>query len=97
MIAAIYARTAQGSCEEQIAKCKQFIENSKWMLYKVYADENVSANSEREGLNLLINDARQGLFDTVVVNGIERLHRDAVKMHEFMEEMESCGVTVVFA
>lgn len=83
MKAAIYVRVStleqaeEGySLDEQIDKLNKYCEIKNWSIYKVYKDGGYSgSNTDRPGLNELINDAKQRNFDTVLVYKLDRLSR----------------------
>ena len=83
MRAAIYARFSsdnqhERSIDDQVRLCRDFVERHGGTVVTVYADYAMSGahlRSRPQALRLL-DDAKTGLFDTVVAEGLDRLSRD---------------------
>ncbi len=82
MRAVIYARYSSdmqrdASIEDQVRVCKQHIEREGWSLTATYTDHGMSGASRlRPGYQKLLEDARNGEFDVVVAEALDRLSRD---------------------
>jgi site-specific DNA recombinase len=82
MRAAIYARystdlQSAASIEDQVRVCRRRIEREGWQGGEVYSDHAASgASNLRSGYQKLLEDARQGRFDVVVAESLDRLSRD---------------------
>lgn len=64
------------SIDEQLARLKKYCEAHGWRVVKEYVDPGYSgANTDRPGLKALIEDCKQGSFDTVLVYKLDRLSR----------------------
>lgn len=64
------------SIEEQKAKLESYCDIKDWHVYKVYTDGGFSGSTtERPALEQLIKDAKNKLFDTVLVYKLDRLSR----------------------
>lgn len=64
------------SIGEQIDKLTKYCGIKDWNVYKVYKDPGFSgSNIDRPGISQLIFDAKQQLFDTVLVYKLDRLSR----------------------
>ena len=64
------------SIEEQKAKLESYCDIKDWHIYKVYTDGGFSGSTtERPALEQLIKDAKNKLFDTVLVYKLDRLSR----------------------
>lgn len=81
--AAIYARfstdlQSERSIEDQVALCRLYAERERLDAYKVYEDRARSGGSVigRDGLSALLDDARNGLFQVLIVEALDRLSRD---------------------
>ena len=81
--AAIYARystdmQSERSAEDQIALCRDFAEREGLEVTATYRDEARSGASVlgRDGLLDLLDAARQGHFEVVIVEALDRLSRD---------------------
>lgn len=95
---AIYARvstTEQAevgySIDEQTRLLRQYCEREGYVVYKEYADRGISGKSikGRAALQLLLDDAKQRLFDVVLVWKSNRLARnilDMLKIVEFLKQ-----------
>ena len=96
--AVIYARVstkeqAEGkiSIPSQIQECKQLIIDRVWeLVHEPYTDEGISGHllEERKGLQMLLNDARQHLFDLVVVKDFDRFARNRAAATIVREELK---------
>ncbi|AZN73978.1 recombinase family protein [Georhizobium profundi] len=82
MRAAIYARyssdmQSRTSVEDQVRLCQKRIDLEGWQLTEVYADHGISgATLSRPGYRKLTEDARNGAFDILLAESIDRLSRD---------------------
>src|SRR5258706_13723419 len=80
--AAIYARYSSelqraASFEDQVHVCRQRIGHEAWQHVGTYSDAAMSGASHlRPGYQRLLEDARQGRFDVVVAEALDRLSRD---------------------
>jgi site-specific DNA recombinase len=82
MRAAIYARYSSdlqrdASINDQVRICRRRLDQENWHLAQVYSDHGASgASLLRPGYQKLLQDAREGLFDVLVAESIDRLSRD---------------------
>ena len=103
MRAAIYARYSSEnqrpeSIEDQVVACRRLAAEQGLAVLEdhVYADQAQSgARSDREGLNALVEAARAGQFEAVVVDDLSRLARDNYLMLSVLAELHFEGVRVV--
>ena len=67
-------------------------------LFRLYADEGISGTSlkRRDEFNRLMQDARLGLFQAVVVKDISRLSRNTVDFLVSIRELKSMGINTIF-
>ena len=67
-------------------------------LFRLYADEGISGTSlkKRDEFNHLMQDARSGAFQAVVVKDISRLARNTVDFLVSIRELKSMGINVIF-
>jgi site-specific DNA recombinase len=65
------------SIEDQERVCSMYVERMGWKISKTYSDYAVSGESiiHRPGMQRLLADARDGLFDVVVVEALDRAAR----------------------
>jgi site-specific DNA recombinase len=96
--AVIYARVstkeqAEGkfSIPDQIEACKKAILDHGWeLVHEPYIDSGISGHllEERKGLQNLLSDARQHLFDLVVVKDFDRFARNRAAATIVREELK---------
>ncbi|KKQ46254.1 MAG: Site-specific recombinase, DNA invertase Pin [Candidatus Woesebacteria bacterium GW2011_GWA1_37_8] len=96
--AVVYARVStkeqvEGkiSIPSQITDCKKVIVERGWELAKEpYIDEGISGHllEERKGLQDLLSDARQHLFDLVIVKDFDRFARNRAAATIVREELK---------
>lgn len=96
--AVIYARVSTKeqaedkiSIPSQINDCKKIVIERGWELIKEpYIDEGISGHllEERLGLQKLLNDARQHLFDLVIVKDFDRFARNRASATIVREELK---------
>lgn len=96
--AVIYARVstkeqAEGkfSIPDQIEACKKAILEHGWeLVHEPYIDSGISGHllEERKGLQNLLSDARQHLFDLVVVKDFDRFARNRAAATIVREELK---------
>lgn len=67
-------------------------------LFQIYADEGISGTSlkNRTAFSRLMQDARRGVFQAVVVKDISRLARNTVDFLVSIRELKSMGINVIF-
>ena len=66
-----------------------------WTLVRVYSDRDSGAKEDRPALKELMNDARRGAFDVVMVWRFDRLSRSVLQFLDVVEELRSLGVDLV--
>lgn len=100
--AAIYARFSsdmqrEESIDAQIRACKYFAQKSEYDIIKVYADKAQSGKytNNREQFNVMLDDARGGLFDTILVHKLNRFSRSGKDTLNLMDDLQDIGVEVV--
>ena len=82
MRTAIYARyssdhQSEASIEDQVRQCRARIEQEGWSLTEIYSDAAISgATVLRPGYQKMLGDVRNGAFDIVVAEALDRLSRD---------------------
>jgi site-specific DNA recombinase len=97
----IYARYSsenqrEASIEDQLRICKERIAAEKWDLINVFQDKALSgASSLRPGYQALLEGARQGKFDVVVAEALDRLSRDQEDVAAFYKRMRFAGVKII--
>jgi site-specific DNA recombinase len=82
MRAAVYARYSsdlqrEASIEDQVRLCRGRIELEGWSYLRAYTDRAISGSTTlRPAYQRLLEDAREGQFDLVVAEALDRLSRD---------------------
>ncbi len=103
MRAAVYARYSSEnqrpeSIDDQVAACRRLAAEQGLTVLEVhiYSDQAQSgARSDREGLSALVEAARAGQFEAVLVDDLSRLARDNYLMLSVLAELTFEGVRVV--
>ena len=76
--AAIYARYSSdlqwdASIEDQVRVCRRRLEREGWSAAQIYTDHASSGSSLlRPGYQKLLEDAREGRFDVVLAESLDR-------------------------
>lgn len=83
------------SLDAQETHIKTFVETQGWSLVQIYTDAGISAKkgSRRPALEQLLRDAKDGLFDVVVVDKIDRFYRHLGGLLTTLEQLNSSGVS----
>jgi site-specific DNA recombinase len=101
MRVAIYARYSsenqrEASIEDQIRICKERIAAEGWNLVHVFQDRALSgATSLRPGYQALLAGARNGNFDIVLAEALDRLSRDQEDVAALYKRMRFAGVRII--
>ena len=98
--AVIYARYSsenqrETSIEDQVRECKQFAEKNSWSVGAEYADMEMSGRiDDRPQCKLMIEDAKRGKFEILIVYDLSRLSR-STNTTTLIEELRYYGVRVI--
>lgn len=98
MIAAIYtrystARQSENSTQYQIDACLNYCTKNNISVRQIYSDEETTGtNINREAFTRLMQDAKQKIFDCIVIYDITRGSRDVVDWFNFRKELDNIGV-----
>jgi site-specific DNA recombinase len=101
MRAAIYARYSSDnqrdtSIDDQIRECNKRIAQDGWTLSEVYSDHAVSgASLLRSGYQKMMEDARNGAFDILVAEAMDRLSRDQEDIAGLYKQLSFADVRIV--
>jgi site-specific DNA recombinase len=101
MIAVVYARYSSdlqrdASIEDQIRLCRERIEHERWTYLHAYTDRAISGSSAlRPAYQRLLEDARQGQFDVVVAEALDRLSRDQEDVASLFKRLRFAGIRLV--
>ena len=100
--AAVYARFStelqkDRSVEDQVALCRQFAQREGMIVVDAYDDRARSGASTfgRDGLARLMDDARAGRFDVVIVEALDRLSRDQEDLAGIWKRLRFLGIELV--
>jgi site-specific DNA recombinase len=99
--AAVYARFSsegqrEASIDDQVRNCVKLIEERGWEVADVYGDRAMSgATVLRPGYQRLLADARQGIFDVIVAEGLDRLSRDQEATPALFKQMSFLGIGII--
>jgi site-specific DNA recombinase len=101
MRAAIYARYStenqrEASLADQIRLCRERIAREGWTLVQVYQDRALSgASTLRPGYQALVAASRDGEFDVVLTEALDRLSRDQEDIAALFKRLRFAGVRIV--
>lgn len=102
---AAYCRVSTDSEEQkesytnQVNHYTQYIQNNlEWEMADIYADEGITGTStkNRTHFNRMIQDARNGKLDLILVKSISRFSRNTLDLLKYVRELKSLGVAVFF-
>lgn len=89
----------QNSYAAQIGYYSDYISsNPDWQLVGIYADEGISGTrtKNRTQFNKMIRMARRKKIDLILCKSISRFARNTVDCLDYVRELKSLGVTVIF-
>ena len=98
---AVYARyssdsQSEASIEDQVRLCRQRIAAEGWNLEQVYRDAAISgASSFRPGYQAMLAAAREGGFDIVLAEALDRLSRDQEDIAGLYKRLKFAGIKLV--
>lgn len=98
MRAALYARvsTLDQTTLNQELVLKDYCERNNIEIYKLYKDEGVSGSkTSRPQLDLMLQDMRKKMFDSVIVWKFDRLGRSTAHLLQVLEELKHKGVRLI--
>ena len=68
------------SIENQKAILSEYIETQGWTLHDIYVDDGISGTTfERPGVKRLLEDAQQGVINTILVKDMSRFGRNYIR------------------
>ncbi|WP_090757226.1 recombinase family protein [Paracoccus chinensis] len=98
--AAIYARYSSdlqsiSSIEDQVRLCRERARHEGWQIVATYEDAAISgASFMRPGIMRLQQDAREGRFDIVITEALDRLSRNQAHIATHYQNLSFAGVAV---
>lgn len=102
---AAYCRVSTDSEEQkesytnQVNHYTQHIQsNPDWEMVDIYADEGITGTNtkNRTNFNRMIQDARNGKIDLILVKSISRFARNTLDLLKYVRELKGLGVAVLF-
>jgi len=102
---AAYARVStlqeeqEESFDTQVKYYTAYIQsNPKWEFVNLYSDQGISGTSisKRPGFKKMIDDAKSGLIDLILVKSISRFGRNSYESQSVLHELKMVGVEVFF-
>ncbi|MCU6792408.1 recombinase family protein [Paenibacillus sp. WQ 127069] len=87
------------SYENQLQHYTRYIQsNTDWDYVDIYADEGISGTGtkHRTDFNRMIQDARNGRMDLILVKSISRFSRNTMDLLKYVRELKSLGIAVLF-
>jgi DNA invertase Pin-like site-specific DNA recombinase len=81
--------------EVQELPLRQMAAQRGWSVVRVYSDRMSGASESRPGLTALMQDARRGAFDVVVVFRFDRFARSVKQLVLALEEFRTLGIGFV--
>lgn len=81
------------SAQEEL--CRQYAKENNMTVYKVYADEGISASKsllKRKALLEMLDDAEHGLFQVILFKDITRWSRSASNYYKVQERLDKAKV-----
>lgn len=93
-IVGIYARLSRDdgqdsesvSIENQRLILTKYIDEQGWQLHDIYVDDGISGTTfERPGVQKLLDDAKNGIINTIVVKDLSRFGRNYIQMGQFLD------------
>ncbi len=103
--AAIYTRVSSAelqlegySLEAQQTACERLAQERGWEITARYTDPGASARTiDRPAFQQLLEDARSGRFDVIIVHKLDRFSRSVVDLLLALQGLEKMGVALVSA
>jgi len=85
------------SLEAQRQSIESYVNSKGWKLIEVYSDEGISGKDmkKREGLKRLLDDAKKGKFQVVIISRITRFGRSTVDTITNMEHLKKYGIKLI--
>ena len=101
MRAAIYARYSSdlqsaASIDDQVRLCRKRADTEGWHILEAYADQAMSgASTLRPGYQKMLMDARDGKFDVLIAEALDRLSRDQEDIAGLYKQLTFAGVKLI--
>ena len=98
---AVYARysddiQSEASIDDQLRICQQKIAQEGWQLEQIYRDAAISgASSFRPGYQAMLAAAKEGGFDIVLAEALDRLSRDQEDVAGLFKRLKFAGIKLI--
>ena len=100
----VYARVSSGkdamlhSLAAQVSYYSQLIQShSDWIYKGIYSDEALTGTKEnRDGLDELLKECRNGNIDMVIVKSVSRFARNTVTLLSISRELKERNIDIYF-
>ncbi len=74
------------SIENQKMLLTKYIADKGWKLHDVYVDDGISGTTfDRDGVQRLLNDAKSGVINTIVVKDLSRFGRNYIQVGQYID------------
>ena len=74
------------SIENQKAILSEYISTQGWTLHDVYVDDGISGTTfDRSGVKRLLEDAKQGIINTILVKDMSRFGRNYIMVRQYLD------------
>lgn len=74
------------SIENQKMLLTKFVAEKGWKLHDIYIEEGISGTTfEREGVQRLLSDAKNGTINTIVVKDLSRFGRNYIQVGQYID------------
>jgi len=99
--AVIYARVSTTEREElqepetQLVQLRDYAKFKRWTVTKEYVEYASGVDDNRPVLGEMLDDARRGKFQAVLIWNIDRLSRKATTLLQIMEELKGLNIILV--
>ena len=97
-IAGLYHRSSRidQTVIQQEMKTKEYCNNNNIQIYKIYNERGVSgAKESRPQLDLMLQDMRNGKFNTIIVLKFDRLGRSTKHLLQTLEELKNKNIKLI--
>ncbi len=84
------------SLDSQADAIRAYVQAKSWTLLRIYTDAGLSGTrSDRPALESLLDDARQGRVDVVVVYAVDRFFRNLQELLKTLNELQQLNVAFI--
>lgn len=84
------------SLDSQADSIRAYVQAKNWTLTRIYTDAGLSGTrTDRPALECLLDDARQGRVDVIVVYAVDRFFRNLQELLKTLNELQQLNVTFI--